>query len=174
MRKTNINAQITNITENELAVLNAIFGERITIEEVKKSGRKSAPKQPEDHKKAEASKAPKNEASKAPKNEAKVKAEAGKAQKNESKKVAPAKNATETEEKPKTETWAEKKKAWKIEKYGSEEAADAVQDFANEVAAEWRAKKRETGKNVVGHSEYKTKLYEEAYKRYLASQKKGA
>ena len=54
---------------------------------------------------------------------------------------------------------------WKIDKYGSEERADAVQKMANVVAEEWADTARKTGKYVVKPTQYKKKLYDEALRR---------
>lgn len=77
-----------------------------------------------------------------------------------------------TAEAPK-KTYADAIKDWKIQKYGNLDTANKVQEMANVVAAEWRQQWIDTGKKVCAKNEYKTKLYEEAYKRVLAEKGKG-
>ena len=149
MKKTmNINAVINNVTENEIAILKAIFGNRITIEipEVKKE-------------------APKAVATKATARPKKTVNTTAKATQNKAEKPVKAEEKPIKTEEKQPKTRKEAIADWKVSKYGSTEIADAVKKMTAVVAKEWSDQYRATGKLVCPRNEYKTRLWAEAERR---------
>lgn len=158
-KKMNINATINNVTENDIAALKALFGDRIVIQIIESDSKKGAPKR--------GGKTTGGKTKTTKTTTAKVEV-AEEVITNDENIVT---NDEEVGGNDRRKTYAEAIDDWKIAKYGDLDTAAAVQDMTKVVAADWKKQWKETGKPVVSKKNYKEKLYAEAYLRVLIANK---